>query len=40
MMNITSSKNRGLSGMNVRATTEEAQGSAQTMTNTRQLWNW
>lgn len=40
MNHLTSSKNRGLSGMNFRATREAMQGREQTRTKTLQLWKW
>jgi len=40
MNHLTSSKNRGLSGMNFSATREATQGREQTSTKTLQLWKW
>lgn len=40
MNHLTSSKNRGLSGMNFSATREAMQGRAHTSTKTLQLWKW
>lgn len=40
MNHLTSSKKRGLSGMNFSATREAIQGREQTSTKTLQLWNW
>lgn len=40
MNHLTSSKNRGLSGMNFSATREAMQGREQTRTKTLQLWKW
>lgn len=37
---LTSSRNRGLSGMNFSATKEAMQGREQTRTKTLQLWKW
>lgn len=40
MNHLTSSKKRGLSGMNFSATREAMQGRAHTSTKTLQLWKW